>query len=465
LGLHLAWLSIVGGRIGPAVGLLKAIERGYGPNSTPRWVRTVASLGRAFLAAPGGNEPLPDYSLLEEIPDDVPILQNAADYLYAMTLGRRGELDRAVEAAIMCIQREKAGAVPSLAPFLSRITLILGRLHAAHDLCREHIVQNKEQEAPLVHAAGSMKIDLGEVLYEWDQLEGAEAMVRAGLRENETWGNIMTEGFGLAALTRLLVAKGDYAEAMQTFKQFETRLRGRSTPREFEEDLRTLGARLQLASGDLQGASRWADQVQQSDGFESRKELYRLTLARIRLAQGKAAEVERLLAGTTPPVAAGSQISRQIETNLLLAAAVYKQDRPHEATALVEKSLHLAEPEGYVRVFLDHGDAVQSLLADYLRSEAPRHRSYAQKLQAAFTASSGSGPDRSKPAGLIEALTTRELEVLHLLAQGMTNKAIAGQLFVAPGTVKAHAASIYRKLEAANRTEAVARARQLGVLS
>ena len=66
--------------------------------------------------------------------------------------------------------------------------------------------------------------------------------------------------------------------------------------------------------------------------------------------------------------------------------------------------------------------------------------------------------------GLVEPLSGRELEVLHLMALGKTNQEIARQLIVAPGTIKAHAASIYRKLDVANRTEAVARARQLGIL-
>jgi ATP/maltotriose-dependent transcriptional regulator MalT len=71
---------------------------------------------------------------------------------------------------------------------------------------------------------------------------------------------------------------------------------------------------------------------------------------------------------------------------------------------------------------------------------------------------------RQSAQALIEPLSKRELEVLHLIALGETNQEIAGQLIVAAGTVKAHTASIYRKLDVANRTQAVARARQLGIL-
>ena len=85
-------------------------------------------------------------------------------------------------------------------------------------------------------------------------------------------------------------------------------------------------------------------------------------------------------------------------------------------------------------------------------------------LSAEVQANSTAQDKPRQTGGLAEPLSQRELEVLQLMAQGMTNQEIARQLIVAPGTVKAHTASIYRKLDAANRTEAAARARQLGIL-
>ena len=377
-------------------------------------------------------------------------------------------MDRAVEVSLKCIQRERtlhgAPAIPTLAPFLSRIYLMQGRLHAAASLCREFLDPIKEREIRFIYTAGSMKIDLGEVLCEWNRLEEAEQHIRAGLQANETWRNIMTDGFGMVALVRVLQAKGDHAGAMQAVEKLETRLLEHAHPREFDEDLRTLRVRVQLAGGDLRNPSEWADRIQRSEDFDLHKELYRLTLARIRLAQGRYAEVEGLLAGTTPPSAAGSRITRQLESDLLLAAAVAGQQRLPEALRSVEASLALAEPEGVIRIFLDVGEPARELLAAYLRSTAAGLTLYAKKILDAFSLTSRLGSPAPQPAGLIEPLTGRELEVLELIAQGRTNQEIAGQLIVAPGTVKAHTATIYRKLDVANRTEAVARARQLGIL-
>jgi LuxR family maltose regulon positive regulatory protein len=168
------------------------------------------------------------------------------------------------------------------------------------------------------------------------------------------------------------------------------------------------------------------------------------------------------------PDVAGNRITRQIEPNLLLAAAVAGQQRLPEAFGYIESCLALAEPEGYIRIFLDIGEPARELLAAYLRLDAPGHKRYAQKVLDAFSpsgeASAEASTPGSQPAGLIEPLSGRELEVLRLMALGRTNQEIARQLVVARGTVKAHTASIYRKLDVANRTEAVARARQLGIL-
>jgi LuxR family maltose regulon positive regulatory protein len=160
-------------------------------------------------------------------------------------------------------------------------------------------------------------------------------------------------------------------------------------------------------------------------------------------------------------------------------------DSEHALLALTE-SLALAEPEGYVRIFLDEGQPMEMLLAQWLAHASPGPlRGYARRLFSQFDAephvataaqevasprsdhSASHVASRVEPSGqaLVEPLSQRELEVLHLMALGKTNQEIAQQLVVARGTVKSHTASIYRKLDVANRTEAAARARQLDILS
>jgi LuxR family maltose regulon positive regulatory protein len=135
----------------------------------------------------------------------------------------------------------------------------------------------------------------------------------------------------------------------------------------------------------------------------------------------------------------------------------------------LERAFSLAEPQGYVRIFIDEGQPMQMLIAQWLaHANAGPSRDYALHLLSQFDTEphvARTAQEKIIPTGdLVEPLSQRELEVLHLMSLGRTNQEIARQLIVAPGTIKAHAASIYRKLDVANRTEAVSRARQLRIL-
>lgn len=470
IGLHQAWLLICQGHIERAIHLLKDLAQQLvvpESDSKLRWMRTVIALALAFLSR---SYPLPNDKQLEEIPASEPILRDTADLLYGMSLGRRGEIDRAVEVTARCIQKKKAHqdgttVIPNLVPFLARLYMMQGRLHAADSLCREFLNPIEKKGIRFNDSAGGMQVVRGEVLCERNCLDEAEKHIRSGLQASEPWHNIMADAFGLLALIHVLRAKGDYAGAMQAVEKFETRLQGHSGPFEFAEDFRTVRVCVQLASGDLQKASEWADRIQFSEDFHRHEEWYQLVLARIFLAQGRHADVEKMLIRLIPLVSAGNRITRQIEVNLLLAAAIAGQGRAPETFPLVESCLVLAEPEGYIRIFLDVGEPARELLAAYLRSNAPDRKRYAQNVLNAFSPVGQMISPALQPAGLTEQLSRRELEVLQLMALGMTNQEIAGQLIVAPGTVKAHTASIYRKLDVSNRTEAAARARELGLLS
>ena len=145
-------------------------------------------------------------------------------------------------------------------------------------------------------------------------------------------------------------------------------------------------------------------------------------------------------------------------------------DEAGAVTALAG-TLLLACPQGYVRVFADEGLPMAALLGRLIaaqrtgsgfRAAAEVPLGYLARLQRAF------GPGRpardSVPSGIVDPLTSRELEVLEMLAAGRSNQAIAGELVVTLDTVKKHVGHVLGKLGAANRTEAVARARELNLL-
>jgi LuxR family maltose regulon positive regulatory protein len=152
---------------------------------------------------------------------------------------------------------------------------------------------------------------------------------------------------------------------------------------------------------------------------------------------------------------------------ILLLQAFARQTQGDLPAALVplKRALTLAEPEGYIRIFVDEGAPMAQLL-----SEVAAHGimpDYIGKLLAVFEADErkSEGESYLPPAQpLIEPLSQRELEVLQLMAQGLSNREISERLFLALSTVKGHNRNIFDKLQVQRRTEAVARARELGLL-
>jgi LuxR family maltose regulon positive regulatory protein len=213
--------------------------------------------------------------------------------------------------------------------------------------------------------------------------------------------------------------------------------------------------------------------VSVDDELSFRHELLHTTLARVLIAQGKYGEALGLLAQLLEVAEAAGAIGCAIENLVLQAITLQAQDEIDQALATLERALAPAEPEGYVRTFADEGvpmagllrkattfglypDYVDKLLA-VLESEIKGERKTPSSTPSPVIPGPGSSP-------LIEPLSEREIEVLRLIAAGLSNREIADELFLAVGTVKKHINNIFGKLSVRKRTQAVARARELGML-
>jgi LuxR family maltose regulon positive regulatory protein len=163
----------------------------------------------------------------------------------------------------------------------------------------------------------------------------------------------------------------------------------------------------------------------------------------------------------------GKRTGSVIEILILQAFAHEAQGDTPSALKPLEQALTLAEPEGYTHIFVDEGPPMASLLYEALKREiAPE---YVQRLLAAFPVSdpekAASTKSKVDQPGLIEPLSEREIDVLQFLAKGLTNQVIATRLFLSIHTVKTHTRNIYSKLGVNNRTQAVSKARALGIIS
>ncbi len=185
-------------------------------------------------------------------------------------------------------------------------------------------------------------------------------------------------------------------------------------------------------------------------------------LARLLTAQDCPADALALLEPLLPRMEQQERVDLVIEIQILRALAFQTQGDIGQALAALECALSLAEPGGFVRIFVDEGPPMAQLLYQAaIQGIAPE---YTGRLLQAFPAPEVKPPSPDLPAEMIESLTERELDVLRLIAEGLSNQEIARQLFLALPTVKWHTSNIYGKLAVKNRTQAVAKARSLGIL-
>ncbi len=344
--------------------------------------------------------------------------------------------------------------------FLNRIQLARGKLHQAATTCEEIIRQGLQ--LPI----GSLAYyDLGWLHYEWNELETAVAWIAEGIKlssRDDGCDELQAAGYATLAIIRQAQGRATAARdvlqlAAQKLQHAECSPAGR---------LHCLTARIlvALAQGDVNAAALAAEEVPSPQDARAIPDYLPLGRAQARalLAQGKrAAAAEQLVALYETASGLGWNVYLpQVRAVQALAATM-----PDQALELLAGALTLGETEGYMRTFLDLGEPMAALLDQALaRNIAPV---YVRRLLRAFAAASQ--PDQDKLVvsltGLVENLTQREIEVLRLLAGGLTNQEIAERLYVSENTVKTHLANIYGKLGARDRREAITRARSAGLLA
>jgi LuxR family transcriptional regulator, maltose regulon positive regulatory protein len=360
--------------------------------------------------------------------------------------------------------------------FLGQVRGAQGNLDAALDAYERLLAIAAPPDGAASPVAGIGHVGLAEVYYQRGDLAAARRELGIGLPLCRQLSDTQALATGLAALAWIRRAEGDPAGARAAIAEAE-----RAGPSPGVADLLnpvpSRRARLLLAHGDVAGAAGWARQRGLSPDDEAlyATERDHLVLVRILLAQDRPETafglLERLLESAQRQDRAGSVI----EVRALRALALALPGDVAAAAAELGQALALAAPQGYVRVFADEGPPMAALVGRVLaahrdeRASDPLPFGYLARVLRAC-AGAGGARDGGRDAGtvvpgLIEPLTSRELQVLRLLAAGSPNKRIAADLVVTLDTVKKHVTHVLGKLGAANRTEAVARARELGLIS
>jgi len=322
--------------------------------------------------------------------------------------------------------------------------------------------------------AGSLWVNLeGAALiqYEWNNLDAALEHIRVGMDISEKLGDPSGRAYGHLLQARIHHARGDLPAAVTAFQEMLHWAAQISASHGFQPgpaELDMLRTQHWLRSGNLPAVRDWAEQsgLSTEDEADYRRLREHLTFARFLLAQGEPERILPLLERIGQQAESHGRMRDLIEILTLHALALQAAGQMEEAVVKIERALTLGEPEGYIRTFLDEGEPMARLLQRVAQHTGVPD--YSTQLLAAFAADDETSKlaqaSALPSAALIEPLSERELEVLILLADGMTNREIANALHITVGTVKTHVHNIYGKLQVQNRTAAAARARELNLL-
>ncbi|MFC2014617.1 LuxR C-terminal-related transcriptional regulator [Chloroflexota bacterium] len=359
--------------------------------------------------------------------------------------------------------------------YLGEIHRVQGQLNQAAQKYREvlRFGSQRDDDEPFP-ITGNAYVGLSQVLFEWNDIDEAIHHASIGIKLAERGGVVRTLVIGYSMLAWQNQVCGN-TEAMNEAIQRVEEIRPETVNAYTLVHASAWKARLSLAQGDLNAVIRWAfsqkSKLNVKDMPDFWSELPYLTLVRLHIAQGKVDEILIPLERLRQKVEAENRTGSLIEILTLQSIALQAQGKINQALATLERALSLAEPEGYVRTFIDEGEPMTKLL--HLAVSRGIVRKYARKLlvdlqrttpdaESPVTASSADGALVS--SRLVEPLTQRELEVLRLIITGMSNREIAEKLFIVEGTVKTHINNIFTKLDVQSRTQAIAQARELELL-
>jgi LuxR family maltose regulon positive regulatory protein len=377
---------------------------------------------------------------------------------------------------------QAAGDISSTILYTSRAAyslLLHGKLHEVVQVA-EHAALLGRTPVGLPHAmVGSAYIFHAHVLRQWNRLDEALELVLQAVQLDEQTETIVTLYIAYTELMRVYLARREMDAARAAFQQAEEVLA--KTYSLYRRDVYVIVDWVQfwLASGALDRAIHWTEELVQQARVPSplAREREDVAQARILLAQKRPTEALSLLEPLQIIAEQQQRMSHVIEMKILQALAYQMRQQEQEALNALAQALRLAEPEGYIRSFVDEGVPMELLLSHLREQERKRKQEstpYLDTVLAAFATSPHNGKTRlagesGHPLGygpmstLLEPLSERELEVLRLMEQGASNQEIAEGLVLALSTVKSHVRNILSKLEVSNRTQAVKRARTFGL--
>ena len=417
--------------------------------------------------------------VLEFANEDDGLLRGAASSLLGLAHWTSGDLETAYEMFSKgMVYLQKVGFISDViggSVTLADIRITQGRLREAMGIYEHGLQLATKQGASTLRGAADMYVGMSGLCFERNELNTAEQFLLKSKELGELNGLPKNPYRWRAAMAQIREVQGDLDNALNLLDEAESLYMG-----DFSPNVRptpALKARVWIKQGELEKALAWARErkllVEEEPSYL--REFEQITFARILLSQYQNDHsisslhdaiglLERLLKAAEE----GGRNGSVIEILILLAFAHQMQDDISTALTLLERALKLAEPEGYMRMFIDEGASMAELIREIdSRGILPN---YTRKLLSAFEVANQGTDVESLPfaepvsTSMIEALSQRELDILRLFKTELSGPEIAQELVIALSTVRTHTKSIFSKLNVNSRRAAVKRAIELGLI-
>jgi LuxR family maltose regulon positive regulatory protein len=451
LGLSYAWALSLLGQFDQADGLLLGIEEIAG--SIPPLLGQVAAAQAYVARGKGVNE-----RAIEKSRQALALLP-ASDFqargVLAVNLGlvywHAGRLREATQVLkeVEDVTRQTGNlyALFTARVFLARTLVSQGELKRAEQMYQQ--ILREGGQVPILALA---HYDLCGIYYEWNDLGRAGDHLEKGMELCTRSGNVEFQNAGHILKAFLLLAQGDPRGALAEVEVSHTLSRDFNPATQARSA--ACHAQIALVLGDVDTAAHWVAQMSEDVDPHSFYRFIGLIRPRLLIAQGKSQAASELLGECSSRAAQAGWGYATVAILILQSLAAQKNEI---ALQFLEEALRASQAEGYIRAFVDAGNALVPLLQESARRGVLPE--YVGQILNALS------EGRKKPAdsnlSLVEPLSERELEVLRLVTAGLSNREIARQLFLSPGTVKTHVHNIYGKLGVESRAKAIARAGKL----
>jgi LuxR family transcriptional regulator, maltose regulon positive regulatory protein len=464
-----AWPLAFSGKLEAAESLLQRVEQTLESADAQRLVYEVRAV-RCLLAVSAGRlsaAPEIEQAYQAAAPANSLFSRSvvcwAAGYFYRMS----SEFARAIHAfdELLAIGEriDNLFTIAMAATELGVVLRLSGQLNRARDTYHQALAQIHARSAERLGYVGRLESFLASVLIDQNELETARTCLVASFEHNRWWENPNHNVHAIATQIRLAFATGDLESIPPLLDEATAWLSKPAIVPMLRASIQSCRVRLELARGEVESAMQWVETLRpfaETQYFDETREILQFACVRVWMAAGQNERAGQLLTALENSARSAGRGSALIETLVLQTLLCSQKEK---ALTCLAEALLLGEPEGFMRVFIDEGPSIRQRLIELKTSSRSGTRAYIERLLAAFPQSAPT-PQKTSPHGLIEPLTEREMDILRAMATGLSNPEIGARLFISTGTVKAHSAAIYRKLDVSNRTEAVSCAKDLGLL-